>query len=155
MEQSKLAKALQTQGNGREVQKAEALREQWAQKRARTLQMRREGLAQPSVQKPRAKRRKPEPKKKRKGYVAHAVRMEILKRDHFTCQYCGVKGVKFQVDHVIPVSQGGKNKKNNLVTACIPCNLKKGTLIWKLGKVGPIDHHIYNHFCHEYGLPPI
>ena len=55
------------------------------------------------------------------------LRFEILKRDSFTCQYCGRKApnVILHVDHIIPVSKGGTNIKTNLVTACQDCNLGK------------------------------
>ncbi len=53
-------------------------------------------------------------------------RKNILKRDNFTCQYCGKKKDVLTTDHVIPRSQGGKETWYNLVTACIRCNNKKG-----------------------------
>ena len=54
-------------------------------------------------------------------------RFEILKRDLFTCQYCGgaAPDVELHVDHIHPVSKGGANNKFNLVTACKACNLAK------------------------------
>lgn len=54
-------------------------------------------------------------------------RFKILKRDNFTCQYCGAKGpdVELQIDHITPVCLGGTNKDYNLVTACKSCNLGK------------------------------
>ncbi len=55
-------------------------------------------------------------------------RMNILLRDKFTCQYCGKKFKKsdLNIDHVIPRSRGGKTHWENIVASCIPCNLKKG-----------------------------
>ncbi len=55
------------------------------------------------------------------------LRFEILKRDKFTCQYCGRKApeVKLEVDHIVPRSKGGKLMKN-LKTACYDCNIGKG-----------------------------
>lgn len=60
--------------------------------------------------------------------LTQSVRFEILKRDHFTCRYCGARapGVELHVDHVHPVSRGGKNELENLVTACRDCNAGKG-----------------------------
>lgn len=54
-------------------------------------------------------------------------RFEIFKRDQFTCQYCGSTppAVVLHVDHIHPVSKGGKNDKSNLVTSCSSCNLGK------------------------------
>jgi endogenous inhibitor of DNA gyrase (YacG/DUF329 family) len=55
------------------------------------------------------------------------LRFDILKRDNFTCQYCGRKApnVILHVDHIIPSSKGGTNDRANLVTACQDCNLGK------------------------------
>lgn len=50
----------------------------------------------------------------------------ILRRDKFTCQYCGDKDHPLTVDHVIPKSRGGKTTWTNVVVACKPCNMKKG-----------------------------
>lgn len=53
------------------------------------------------------------------------IRERIFRRDDYTCQYCGAKGVQLQCDHVIPISRGGGNDDANLVTACKPCNQSK------------------------------
>ena len=62
------------------------------------------------------------------GYFA--LRWEVLKRDAFTCQYCGrsAPDVKLEVDHIIPVSEGGTDTKDNLITACYSCNRGKSAL---------------------------
>ena len=52
-------------------------------------------------------------------------RQNILRRDRHTCQYCGSKD-KLTLDHVFPKSRGGKDTWENLVSACVPCNNKKG-----------------------------
>ena len=56
------------------------------------------------------------------------MRFEVLKRDKFTCQYCGKQSpdVVLHLDHIKPVSKGGKNTLLNLVTSCVDCNLGKG-----------------------------
>ena len=52
-------------------------------------------------------------------------RKNIHVRDNFTCQYCGhVKEIS--IDHILPVSRGGKSTWENTVTACQKCNSKKG-----------------------------
>lgn len=51
----------------------------------------------------------------------------ILKRDGFICQYCGRDGgERITIDHVIPKSMGGRTIWENVVSACLPCNLRKG-----------------------------
>lgn len=54
-------------------------------------------------------------------------RFEILKRDSFTCSYCGANppNVVLEVDHIIPVSKGGDNNELNLITSCFDCNRGK------------------------------
>jgi 5-methylcytosine-specific restriction endonuclease McrA len=53
-------------------------------------------------------------------------RRNILERDHHTCQYCHYKGEQLTLDHVIPRSRGGGDTWENLVTACVRCNVNKG-----------------------------
>ncbi len=53
-------------------------------------------------------------------------RRNILERDRYTCQYCGYRGEHLTIDHVIPRSRGGGDTWENLVTACVRCNIKKG-----------------------------
>src|SRR5208283_6189386 len=52
-------------------------------------------------------------------------RLEIFNRDHFTCQYCGKKGVTLTLDHIIPRHQGGQHTWENLISACDTCNRRK------------------------------
>jgi hypothetical protein len=52
-------------------------------------------------------------------------RFSVLKRDNFTCQYCGKAGGRLEVDHVKPICQGGSNEMENLKTACFECNRGK------------------------------
>jgi 5-methylcytosine-specific restriction endonuclease McrA len=52
-------------------------------------------------------------------------RREVLRRDHYACQYCG-SAKKLTLDHVIPRSKGGKHTWDNVVIACEACNSRKG-----------------------------
>jgi 5-methylcytosine-specific restriction endonuclease McrA len=56
-------------------------------------------------------------------------RAAIMLRDAHTCQYCGITPGRgnLTVDHVLPRSRGGTHGWENLVTACKPCNQKKGS----------------------------
>jgi len=69
----------------------------------------------------------------RLAYMVHGPRprvrlakREILRRDNYTCQYCGQKSRSLTVDHVIPRHLGGAHDWDNLVSACPSCNLQKG-----------------------------
>jgi hypothetical protein len=55
-------------------------------------------------------------------------RFDVFKRDIFICQYCGntPPSVVLEVDHITPVSAGGLNDIDNLITACFDCNRGKG-----------------------------
>jgi 5-methylcytosine-specific restriction endonuclease McrA len=57
------------------------------------------------------------------------LRFEVLNRDDSRCRGCGasakVHGAVLHVDHIVPVSKGGKTVLENLQTLCEPCNLGK------------------------------
>ena len=55
-------------------------------------------------------------------------RRNVMLRDGFQCQYCARRGPVsiLDIDHVLPRSRGGGDTWINLVTACQPCNRKKG-----------------------------
>jgi 5-methylcytosine-specific restriction endonuclease McrA len=56
----------------------------------------------------------------------------LFARDDYTCQYCGrhksgLRGRQFLTrDHIRPISRGGINAWENVVTSCSPCNNRKG-----------------------------
>jgi len=52
-------------------------------------------------------------------------RRNVLRRDLNRCQYCG-SADKLTLDHVLPRSRGGRDTWENLVTACMSCNNRKG-----------------------------
>lgn len=56
--------------------------------------------------------------------VTQKTRFEVLKRDRFTCLYCGAEApdVEVVVDHLVPLAAGGSNEMSNLITACVACN---------------------------------
>lgn len=59
--------------------------------------------------------------------IGKSVRFKVFKRDGFSCQYCGATppAVVLEVDHINPVSKGGGNRPDNLITACFACNRGK------------------------------
>lgn len=66
------------------------------------------------------------------GFVRHEARLSrlsILERDRYRCQYCGrvMPRSRLTIDHVIPQSRGGVESWDNLVAACMDCNVRKGS----------------------------
>ena len=55
-------------------------------------------------------------------------RRNIFARDNNQCQYCGRKFImsELSLDHVVPRSQGGGTTWENIVCACVECNVRKG-----------------------------
>lgn len=70
------------------------------------------------------------------------VRFEVFKRDEFTCRYCGRRSpaVILEIDHVVPVSTGGSDAVENLVTACYECNRGKGA---RLLSTIPLEENLH------------
>lgn len=66
----------------------------------------------------------------------HTMRLSkrnVFLRDEYVCQYCGteVTDATATLDHVHPVSQGGKTTWENSTTACKPCNYRKAAHVGK------------------------
>lgn len=82
--------------------------------------------------------------------VTPKLRFETMKRDNFTCQYCGrtPPDAVLEVDHREPKAKGGKDTLENLVTSCFECNRGKGvrTLVAPTAKNGLVGmwFHIRN-----------
>ncbi|MCZ6607225.1 MAG: HNH endonuclease, partial [Alphaproteobacteria bacterium] len=66
-------------------------------------------------------------------------RFNVFLRDRFTCQYCGgaFQTEVLTFDHVVPRSRGGTTVWDNVVTACAPCNLRKGHRLSSESRVFP------------------
>ena len=69
----------------------------------------------------------------RLSYMVHRPRprvklskKEILRRDNYTCQYCGRQVAQLTIDHVVPRRLGGAYWWDNLIAACPACNHRKG-----------------------------
>ena len=73
-----------------------------------------------------------ERKKYERSILTDRLRYKILRRDKFKCVLCGrgtYSGAVLHVDHILPISKGGKTEWNNLRTLCEQCNLGKGDMI--------------------------
>lgn len=65
--------------------------------------------------------------KYKRGSISKRLRFDVFKRDGFKCAYCGQAppAVILEIDHMEPVSKGGKSDINNYITACFDCNRGK------------------------------
>jgi len=75
-----------------------------------------------------------------KQFVPHLTNRALFRRDGHICMYCGeqFKQVDLTRDHIIPMSRGGSDSWENVVTACYRCNNQKGNLTpeeWKKYKL--------------------
>jgi 5-methylcytosine-specific restriction endonuclease McrA len=67
-------------------------------------------------------------KEYQRSLMKNSLRYDVMKRDGFKCVLCGATaadGAKLQVDHIFPVSKGGRTEMSNLRTLCKNCNLGK------------------------------
>jgi hypothetical protein len=72
--------------------------------------------------------------------ISPSLRFSVLRRDGFTCRYCGRRppAIVLEVDHVTPKSKGGANTEANLVSACFVCNRGKRDAHGVLPPPGPV-----------------
>ncbi len=77
---------------------------------------------------------------KRKS-IGNSKRFEVFKRDQFICQYCGnhPPSIILEIDHITPVSKGGNNGMNNLVTSCFECNRGKAARLLTIAPMSLSD----------------
>lgn len=63
-----------------------------------------------------------------RGKVSNKMRFAIYKRDGYRCCRCGASDrfTYLEIDHIIPISKGGKSTYDNLQTLCRKCNIEKG-----------------------------
>ncbi len=66
-------------------------------------------------------------KEKSKARILRSSQWWKRRRSTGICHYCGEKSnpLELTMDHLIPISRGGKNNKGNVVPACKSCNNKK------------------------------
>ena len=63
-----------------------------------------------------------------RGLISDELRFDVFRRDNYRCKICGSssdQGVQLHVDHVVPISKGGKSDFDNLQTLCERCNIGK------------------------------
>lgn len=82
----------------------------------------------------------------------------VMKRDSYTCQYCGNHHTKMTLDHVVPRDLGGGDSWENLVCACDACNSRKGNRTPQQAdmplKRRPSKPHYFTFVIRSLGSPP-
>ena len=70
--------------------------------------------------------------KPKRNPIPGVLRHEVFQRDGYRCRECGATNCEtsLEVDHIIPVSQGGTDELGNLQTLCCMCNRAKGNRNW-------------------------
>ena len=88
-------------------------------------------------------------------------RKNIILRDNGRCQYCGRphRHDELTIDHIVPISRGGRNSWDNVVTACKKCNNRKGSHLPGEIQMWPINRplvptsatflHLIRHMGHD------
>lgn len=66
------------------------------------------------------------PRGSTKSRISREVRQELMR---IPCYFCG--GVPENVDHLVPLSRGGTNRRKNLVSSCRLCNDMKGSMFYR------------------------
>ena len=64
-----------------------------------------------------------------RGKVSNKLRFYIYARDGHRCRMCGRYTDDLEIDHIIPISKGGKTVESNLQTLCRSCNIRKGNKV--------------------------
>lgn len=67
--------------------------------------------------------------KNQRRLMTPELRRQIMERDGYTCRLCGrymPDGNGLHIDHIVPISKGGKTVPSNLQVLCAKCNLSKG-----------------------------
>jgi 5-methylcytosine-specific restriction endonuclease McrA len=78
----------------------------------------------------------------------------LFARDDYTCQYCGkrrheLRGREFLTrDHILPLSRGGVNAWENVVTSCSTCNNRKGGRLPREAGLSLINHPVEPNYVH-------
>lgn len=84
----------------------------------------------------------------------HVTNTFLFARDSYRCQYCGRHMTEFKPrealtrDHLVPLSRGGTNDWTNVITACSPCNTRKGNRLPEEIGMHPLTNPVEPHFVH-------
>jgi HNH endonuclease len=80
--------------------------------------------------------------------ISEIIQAQIRQRANYLCEYCHASEqwqyVRFTVDHVIPLTQGGVNSLENLALACFHCNRRKSNNLTGIDPQLKIETPLFN-----------
>ena len=80
------------------------------------------------------------------GRELQRIRDRVLLRDEYTCRKCGRVTVDLEVDHIVPLGDGGPEGDNNRQCLCKDCHIKKTAKeLFDKGLIHNIDEYISSH----------
>lgn len=92
-----------------------------------------------------------------RGRVSNKMRFAIYERDGYRCKKCHRSGqfTDLEIDHIFPISKGGKSEFDNLQTLCSSCNASKSNTVER-GAVNPrAKWQGINVICDKCGAPMV
>lgn len=90
-----------------------------------------------------------------RGRVSNKMRFSIYERDGHRCKKCGKYSNNLEIDHIFPISKGGKSEYDNLQTLCHECNIKKSNNIER-GAIYPKSQRFKTNIsCELCGAPMV
>jgi 5-methylcytosine-specific restriction endonuclease McrA len=88
-----------------------------------------------------------------RGRVTNKVRFAIYHRDNYRCKNCGKAAKNLEIDHIYPISRGGKSNYNNLQTLCRECNELKSNRVVGLSPFSTNTHQKVKECCPHCSVP--
>ena len=88
-----------------------------------------------------------------RGKVTNKIRFAVYARDGYRCRKCG-STQDLEIDHIFPISKGGKSNFENLQTLCHWCNLQKSNTV-EPGVRNPYIKGASTPYCTECGAPMV
>jgi ssDNA-binding Zn-finger/Zn-ribbon topoisomerase 1 len=90
-----------------------------------------------------------------RGKVSNKMRFAIYERDGHRCRKCGRYTNDLEIDHIYPVSKGGKSTYDNLQTLCHKCNQKKSNFIEKDAVIPQNVRKSRDYICPNCNIPMV
>ena len=88
-----------------------------------------------------------------RGKVSNRMRFAIYQRDGYRCRKCGRSSNDLEIDHIFPISKGGKSVFDNLQTLCHRCNTEKSNTV-EAGAIIPRRANATSErICQNCGVP--